>query len=57
MPVNELRNQHIAEIEEEKSSINTQIMFKEERIKVGTQRRDFGLCESLSAEEAKGARV
>ena len=46
----EMRHQRIAQISEELKSLNTQISFKEERIKKGVQSRDFKLCDYLSDE-------
>ena len=46
----EVRRQRISQINEELNTINTQLSFKEERIKIGMQRRDFKLCDQLSDE-------
>ena len=46
----ELRRQRISQIKEELTTISTQLSFKEERIKIGMQKRDFKLCDQLSDE-------
>ena len=46
----ELRRQRISQIKEELTTISTQLSFKEERIKIGIQKRDFKLCDQLSDE-------
>lgn len=46
----DMHHQRIAQISEELKTLKTQISFKEERIKMGVQNRDFKLCDYLSDE-------
>ena len=46
----EVRLRRISQIKEELTTISTQLSFKEKRIKIGMQKRDFKLCDQLSDE-------